>query len=181
MPERVSPRDGGRAQPLLFGVAVVATYAVVGVGGGWMWHELWQPTTGVVFENAWYPDAEALRQEFSGTGLYALVAAGLGLALGAVFAFVGGMRPVLTVGLCVAGALLAGWLMREVGQWLGPADPHDVALDADDGDRVPSALRVSGLPPLFAFSLGSLLALGAIFTLFGGRTPELRTSTEPRR
>jgi hypothetical protein len=168
-------------RPVLFGVAVVATYALVGVFGGWMWHELWQPATGVVFEHQWYADGEGLRQEFSGTGLYALVAVGLGLVLGVVFAFVGGSRPLLTVCLCLVGSLLAGWLMREVGQWLGPPDPQVVASTADDGDQLPSALRVSGLPPLFAFAVGSLLALGAIFTLFGGRTPELRPVTEPRR
>jgi hypothetical protein len=169
------------SRPVLFGVAVVAAYAVAGLFGGWMWHELWQPADGVVFEHEWYADGEALRQEFSGTGLYALVAVGLGLLLGVVFAFVGGARPVLTVGLCLAGALLAGWLMREVGQWLGPPDPHFLARTADDGDQLPTALRVSGLPPLFAFAVGSLLALGAIFTLFGGHTPELRPVAEPPR
>lgn len=177
----MSPGTSSRARPLGYAVAVIAAYAVVGLGGGWMWHELWQPADGVVFEHVWYPGGEALRQEFSGTGIYALVAAALGLVLGVVFAFVGSMRPVLTVGLCLVGALLAGWVMRELGQWLGPPDPRGLALRADDGDHLPSALRVSGLPPLFAFPLGSLLALGAIFTFFGGRTPELRAVTEPRR
>ena len=170
-----------QARPLLYCLAVIAAYALVGVGGGWMWHELWQPADGVVFQNDWYADGEGLRQDFSGTGLFVLVAAGLGLLLGVVFAFVGGSRPVLTVCLCLVGAVLAAWLMRDVGQRLGPADPHALAKTADDGDHLPSALRVSGLPPLFSFSLGSLLALGAIFTLFGGRTPEVRTAAEPRR
>ena len=169
-----------RTRPLVFGVAVLAAYALVGLGGGWMWHELWQPANGVVFEHEWYADGDALRQDFSGTALYVLVALGLGLGLGVLFALVGSARPVLTLVVCVAGAALAGWLMLWLGGRLGPADPHELALRADDGTTLPSALTVSGLPPLFAFAMGTLAALGAIFTLFNGKTPEVTFGAEPR-
>ena len=166
---------------LWFGVAVLAAYAMVGLLAGWVWHELWQSSEGVVFQKEWYPDGDGLRQEFSGTGLYVLVAAGAGLVLGAVFAIVGGARPVQTVVLCVAGSLLAAWLMLTLGEWLGPPDPHALAESADDGTRLPSALRVSGLPPLFSFTVGSLVALAVVYTLLPGKTREAHLDEEPRR
>jgi membrane protein DedA with SNARE-associated domain len=113
------------------------------------------------------------------------VAAVFGLVLGGVFAFVGGAQPVAqpvaTVVLCVAGSLLAGWLMLVLGEWLGPSDPHALAKTADDGARLPSALRVSGLPPVFSFSVGSLVALAAVYTLVPGKTRERHVDGEPRR
>ena len=164
---------------LWFGVVVLAAYALVGLGAGWVWHELWQSSEGVVIQKEWYPDGNGLRQEFSGTGLYVLVAAGAGLVLGAVFAILGGVRPVHTVVLCFAGALLAAWLMLRLGEWLGPPDPHALAKSADDGTRLPSALRVSGLPPLFSFAVGSLVALAVVYTLFPSKTREAQLDAEP--
>jgi hypothetical protein len=175
VPERVK-----QMRPLVFGVVVLTSYATVGLGGGWMWHELWQPSSGVVVDHQWYPDGEALRQDFSGTALYVLVALGLGVAMGVVFAIVGSSRPVFTLVSCVAGAALAGWLMLWAGERLGPADPAELALRADDGTTLPSTLTVSGLPPLFAFAVGTLAALGAIFTLFSDKTPEATFDGEPR-
>jgi hypothetical protein len=165
---------------LVFAMAVLGAYALAGLFGGWMWHELWQPSAGVVVDHQWYADGNALREEFSGTALYVLVSAGIGLTLGVVFALVGGVRPMLTLLTCVAGALLAGWLMARLGQRLGPADPAELALRAEDGTRLPSALTVSGLTPQLSFALGSLAALGAIFTLFSGKAPEATFAAEPR-
>ncbi len=175
MSERVSSR-----RPLLFGVVVLATYALVGLGGGWMWHELWQPSSGVVIDHQWYADGDALRQAFSGTAIYVLVAAALGVVLGVVFSFVGGDRPMLTLLVCVAGALLASWLMRLLGERLGPADPSVLALTAEDGTTLPSALTVSGVTPMLTFVLGTLAALGAVFTFTGGKRPEATFGAEPR-
>jgi hypothetical protein len=184
MSERVTqvagPRGSWLRHPVLFGAVVLATYALVGVGAGWAWHELWQSSDGVVFEHEWYADGAALREDFSGTGLYVLVAAGCGLVLGGVFAFVGSSRPVLTLVLCVAGSFLAAWLMLAVGERLGPDDPHELAKTAEDGTHLPSALTVSGLPPLLTFALGSLAALALVFTLFSDKSREARLRTEPR-
>jgi hypothetical protein len=166
--------------PVLLAVVVVAAYALLGLGAGWAWHELWQTSDGVVFQKQWYADGEALRQDFSGTGLYVLIAAGCGLVLGGVFALVGGSRPVLTLVLCVAGSMLAAWLMLKLGERLGPADPHELAKTAEDGTHLPSALRVSGLPALFAFSLGSLAALALVFSLFPDKSREAQLRAEPR-
>jgi hypothetical protein len=173
-------RGSLRGSPVLFAVVVLSAYALVGVAAGWMWHELWHATDGVVVQKQWYADGEGLRQEFSGTGLYVLVAAGAGLLLGGLFAVVGGTRPVLTLALCAAGSMLAGWLMLKVGEGLGPPDPHELAKTADDGTRLPGALTVSGLPPLLAFSFGSLAALALVFTLFPEKSSEAGSGPEPR-
>jgi hypothetical protein len=159
---------------------VLATYVLVGVGAGWVWHELWQPAEGVVVEHQWYATGAGLREDFSGTGLYVLIATGAGLALGVLFAILGGSRPVVTLAACVVGSVLAGWLMLTVGEWLGPADPQVLAKDLDDGASLPSALRVSGFSPLLAFSLGTLGALALVFTVFQGNSSEDRFGEEPR-
>lgn len=164
-----------------FGLAVLGAYAAVGLGAGWVWHELWQPAQGVVSQQEWYTDGDGLRQEFSGTGLYVLVAAASGLVLGAVFAFAGSAQPVATVLLCLVGSMLAAWLMLSLGEWLGPTDPQMLAKTAEDGTRLRSALRVSGLPPLLSFPLGSLVALAAVYTLVPGKTREHHLDGEPRR
>ena len=181
MTERAPAPASWRRSPVMLAVVVLGAYALVGLGAGWAWHELWQPSDGVVFEKQWYAGSEALRHDFSGTGLYVLVAACCGLALGVVFAVVGGSRAVLTLVLCLAGSLLAAWLMLRLGERLGPADPQELAKSAADGTHLPSALRVSGVPPLFGFSLGSLAGLALVFTLFHSNTREARLGVEPRR
>jgi hypothetical protein len=163
-----------------FVAVVLATYALVGLAAGWVWHELWQSAEGVVVQHQWYATGAALREDFSGTGLYVLIATGAGLALGVLFAILGGVRPVVTLVACAIGSALAGWLMLTMGEWLGPADPQELAKTLDDGATLPSALRVSGLSPLFAFTLGTLGALALVFTVFQGNSPERRFDEEPR-
>jgi hypothetical protein len=163
-----------------FVAVVLATYVLVGLGAGWVWHELWQPAEGVVVQHQWYATGAGLREDFSGTGLYVLIATGAGLALGVLFAILGGSRPVVTLVACLVGSVLAGWLMLTVGEWLGPADPQALAKDLDDGASLPSALRVSGFSPLLAFSLGTLGALALVFTVFQGNSSEDRFGEEPR-
>ena len=164
-----------------FVAVVLATYALVGLAAGWVWHELWQPAEGVVVQHQWFATGAGLREDFSGTGLYVLIAVAAGLALGVLFAILGGVRPVVTLVACVVGSLLAGWLMLTMGEWLGPADPQVLAKDLDDGATLPSALRVSGLTPLFAFTLGTLGALALVFTVFQGNSSERGSDEEPRR
>jgi hypothetical protein len=164
-----------------FVAVVLATYALVGLGAGWVWHALWQPAEGVVVRHEWYATGAGLREDFSGTGLYVLIATGAGLALGVLFAVLGGVRPVVTLVACVIGSALAGWLMLKTGEWLGPADPRVLAKDLDDGAALPNALRVSGLSPLFAFTIGTLGALALMFTVFQGNSPERGFGEEPRR
>jgi hypothetical protein len=167
---------------VLWVLTVVASYAVVGAAAGWLWHELWNPSVGEVFQGGWYPSEAGLRGDFSGTALYVLVGAGAGLLLGLVLAFFGGRRPMLTLVAVVAGSALAAWLMVFVGEGLGSTeDPHVAAKTAEDGVKLPSALRVTGLSPLLALPMGSLAAVALVYVMFSGSSADTGSGTEPRR
>ena len=174
------PRLADLRSPALFVVGTLAAYTLVGLAAGWLWHELWTPSTGVVLQHEWYPSGDALRDDFSGTGLYVLVAAGGGLLLGITCAILGGRRPMLTVIAAVAGSALAAYVMTTVGEGLGPADPHALAKTLDDGANLPSSLSVSGFSPKLAFSIGTLVALAVVYTIFPGKTREAGLAAEPR-
>ena len=136
--------SAGLRAPVVWVLIVVASYAVVGAAAGWLWHALWNPTVGRVIQGGWYPDEAGLRGDFSGTGLYVLIAAGAGLLLGLVVAIFGGRRPMLTLAAVVVGSALAAWLMVLVGEGLSPAeDPHVAAETAKEGDKLPQ--HVAGL------------------------------------
>ena len=164
------PRARWRA-PVVLALGVVAAYAVVGAAAGWLWHHLWNPSTGVVYQHVWYPDGAGLRADFSGTGLYVVVAAAAGLGLGLAVAFVGRSRALVTLVAVVAGSALATWLMLTVGQSLSPPDPDVLARTAKNSTTLSSALRVTGLSPLVALPLGSLAALSLVYLVLPGTFP----------
>jgi len=178
-PPRPSRASGLRG-PVLLVVGTLAAYVVAGLAAGWLWHELWSPATGVVVQHEWYPDGDALRDDFSGTGLYVLVAAGTGLVLGIAAAVAGGRRPLLTVAAAVVGSAVAAYLMTTFGTGLGPADPHTLAKGLDDGKSLPSALTVTGFSPKLALPIGTLAALAAVYTIFPGKSREAGLTAEPR-
>jgi len=179
-PARSRSRLADLRGPALFVVGTLAAYTLVGLAAGWLWHELWTPAEGVVVQHEWYPSGDALRDDFSGTGLYVLVAAGAGLVLGTASAIVGGRRPLVAVGAATAGSALAAYLMTMVGERLGPTDPHELAKTLDDGKSLPSALTVTGFSPTLAFTIGTLVALAVVFTIFPGKTREAGLTAEPR-
>ena len=179
-PPRRSSRLHGLRGPVLLVVGVLAAYAVVGVAAGWLWHELWTPADGVVVGHQWYASGDALRDDFSGTGIYVVVASLAGLVLGLASALLGGRRPMVTVVAAVAASALAAFLMTTVGQGLGPEDPQTLAAKAADGTKLPSALAVTGFSPTLAFTFGTLVALAVVYTMFPGKTREARLDEEPR-
>lgn len=170
----------GRRGQVYFVVSVVASYAVVGAVAGWLWHQIWNPSTGVVSQHVWYPDSAGLRGDFSGTGLYVIVALGAGLGLGLAFAFVGSRRAVLTLVAVALSSALAAWLMLRVGESLSPPDPDVLARTADDGKKLSSALRATGLSPLLSLPLGSLVALALVYLVLPGSSRESGFTEEPR-
>ena len=173
--------SAGLRAPVLWSLVVVASYAAVGAAAGWLWHALWKPTLGRVIQGGWYPDESGLRGDFSGTGLYVLVAAGAGVLLGVVVALLGGRRPMVTLVAVVVGSALAAWLMMVVGEGLSPAeDPHVAAKTAEEGDKLPSTLRVTGASPLLVLPMGSLAAVALVYVMFSGSSPDPGVSTEPR-
>jgi hypothetical protein len=140
---------------------VVLLFGLGGVVGGLLWRWLWTPIRGTAFEGVWYPATNS--SPFSSTGLYVLIALGVGLVTGVLSALVTDRRELVALGLLVACSVLAGWVMLRVGEAGMPPDPSLLARDAADGTRLPATLTVTGWTPLGAFPAGALLGLFAVF------------------
>ena len=153
------------------GIAV-AVFAVVGVLAGVVWEWLWTPPTGVVVDHQWLLGLAGLRAEFSATGVYVVVASVAGLLTGALCALFLDRAELVTLVAVLVGAVLAGWVMVQVGQALGPADPRELAETARNGTRLPSDLRITGQiwpprsirdpSPYVAFPAGATLGLAVV-------------------
>ncbi len=143
--------------------AVVVLCAVVGAGCGWLWHRIWEPPVGVVFDGVWYLDERGLRDEFTATGWFVVVAAGAGLLLGLVCALASSRSELVTLAALLVGTSLATYLMWRVGLHLGPADPRELALAAADGDRLPGQIEVAGRSPFLVLPGTALAALAATY------------------
>lgn len=150
-------------RPLAVLVGLVVGGALLGV----VWVELvWTPPPGLVRGGQWIPlDERALSLQTRGTGSYVLVAAAGGLVLGVLAAIVGARQALLTLAAVVVGGALGAYVMWQVGTWLGPADPADVAAGAADGTSVPGALTVEGVTPFLALPTAALAGLSAVFFL----------------
>ena len=178
------PARGSRVSelrgPVVQIAAVLLGYLVLGVVAGWLWHQLWSPSVGTVFQHQWYASGDALREDFSGTGLYVLVGLGAGAVAGLVSAYAGSSRPLVAVLAAALGSVLAAYLMVTVGEGLGPQDPATLARTAADGTTLPSALRVTGSSPFLALPFGTLVALAVVFTIFPGKSSDRGFRAEPR-
>ena len=144
-------------------LAVLAGFAVGGVLCGVLWQWWWTPPTGIVADHTWFPDLEGARAVFSGTALYTVVALVGGLLLGAAAAWFCYRLPLLTLVVVAMGAVLAAWLMYQTGTALAPPDPQLAAATAADDTELRGTLVVSGDSPFFAFPVGALVAVAAVF------------------
>lgn len=142
---------------------VIAVFAVAGALCGVLWEHLWTAPRGVVVDHQWFTDEEGLRGEFSGTGLYVLVAAAAGLLVGLVTSFLFDRAELVTLLAVAAGSVLAAWLMLVVGQHLGPPDPGRLAETAKEGTKLRGHLMVAGKSPYTAFPAGALVGLTMVF------------------
>lgn len=142
-------------------IAVVA-FAVAGAVAGVVWEWLWTPPVGVVVDHKWLMGLAGLRAEFSATGVYVVVASVAGLLTAVLCALFLDRAELVTLVAVVVGAVLAGWVMVQVGQALGPADPRELAETARDGTRLPSDLRIVGKSPYVAFPAGATLGLAVV-------------------
>lgn len=144
-------------------LVVVAVFAAAGALAGAIWEWIWTPPNGVVIEGKLLLDGDGLRNDFSGTALFVLVAAVTGLVVSVVVCVVLDRHELVTLLGVALGSVLATWLMLTVGEALGPPDPTALALAADDYDRIPDRLRVSGHSPWTAMPGGALIGLAAVF------------------
>lgn len=149
-------------------VGVLVLFAAVGVVAGAVWEKLWTPPTGVVYHHRWFPDETGVRGMFSGTGLYVVVAVVAGALAGLTSALLLARSEVASLAAVVAGSVLGGWLMWQVGTALGPPDPAVAAASLPDFHHLVGALRTSGDSYRIAFPTGALLGAGAVFLGFSG-------------
>jgi membrane fusion protein (multidrug efflux system) len=89
----------------------------------------------VARDGRWVPTPieEGLQNDFSGVGWYVVVALALGLALGALTAFVLDHAEILGVVVALLGSALAAYLVLTVGERLSPPDPDRVAAESAQG------------------------------------------------
>lgn len=150
---------------------VVLAAALVGAVCGALWELWWTPPTGLVRDHVWYPDLDGVRQLFTGTGVYVVVALTGGVLLGAVCAWFFDRVELVTLVAVAAGSVLAAWLMFEVGTALAPPDPTTAATTAEDYTELPGTLEVEGDGAFVAFPAGALTGIAVVFI---GLTPTRR-------
>ena len=158
---------------------VVAVFAVAGALAGVVWEWWWTPSVGVVIDHEWLLGLSGLRSEFSATGLYVVVASVAGLVVGALCALFLDRAELVTLVALLVGAVLAGWVMVQVGQALGPPDPRRLAETAADRTRLPSDLRIAGKSPYVAFPAGATLGLAVVMLGLSKRHADHRSGTAP--
>jgi hypothetical protein len=170
-PPRPAPARQGRAWRSVSGgvVAGLLMFALAGAVCGVVWEMAWTAPAGVAYQGRWALDGNGLPHDFSGTGLYALIAAIAGLLAGVVVASLFDRDEIISLVTIVSGSILAAYLMWLVGTSLGPPDPRVVAKSAADLQPVVSDLRVHGRGAFAAFPLGAMLAVAAVFILSGNR------------
>lgn len=150
---------------------VLVLAAVTGVVCGALWEMWWTPPSGLVLDGVWYPDDEGVRQLFSGTGLYVVIALVGGVLLGASCAWLFDRVELATLAAVTVGSALAAWLMLQVGTALAPADPTPVAAESVDYTELPGTLVVEGDSAYVAFPAGALTGVTIVFI---GLTPTRR-------
>jgi hypothetical protein len=151
-------------------VLLVVGFAVAGVLAGVLWEAFWSPPSGFVVEEVWHLDNEGVQKDFSGTGLYVLVALPTGILMGVVSAVTARTHEVATLVAVVVGSSIAAALMSVTGHALGPPDPRPLAGGEEDLTAIPSDLRVVGTTPYAALPAGALTGLAVCFVgLHGSR------------
>lgn len=142
--------------PVLLLVALLVGSAVAGV----LWWVLWTPPTGQAYQGRFlYDDSEQLGDVFGGTGLFVLVAAGLGVLVGATAGSLVRRDELAVVATVLVGAALGTVVMVAVGHLLGPPDPDVLARTAPDRTPLQGDLWPQGWSPWLAMPTGALTGL----------------------
>ncbi|HEY3531275.1 MAG TPA: hypothetical protein VGK78_19185 [Nocardioides sp.] len=158
--------SGGPVRPALL---ILLTYAVLGAVAGVVWQWVWTPPGQVIdHHQVLYDSYASLRRVFTGTGLYALVAAVTSALVALAVTLLTRGRELLVLALVVVGSALAAALMWRVGTLLGPADPAAVAAHTAGRASVPGQLQVSGKSPYLAWPMTSLFVLALVYFALPG-------------
>jgi hypothetical protein len=168
MPDGLTRRSPWVVVPIQ-AVVIVGLFAAAGTAAGRLWYHLWDVPSGVVADGAWYTNEAGLRDDFQGVALYVALAAGGGLVLGMLCAWLLARSELVTLAAVVAGSALAAYLMLRVGTHLSPPDPHQLAKTAADGAKLKGSLRVTSWPPRGAFPFGALVGLAFVYVVSMGK------------
>ncbi|NYG56216.1 hypothetical protein [Nocardioides perillae] len=142
---------------------------LLGVVCGVLWEWWWTPPAGVAVDGEFVFTSAGIGEGFSGTGLYVLVTAAGGLALGTVAALRGDGREVPVLLALLAASALAGTVTALVGAALGPPDAATRAADLDDYAPLVQDLRVEGAAAWLTFPSAALLAAAVVFLVLTRR------------
>jgi hypothetical protein len=178
-PGRLGP--GSAARTVLL---VLLTYAVVGAVAGVVWEWVWTPPGQVITQHQVFYDSYAsIRREFTGTGIYVLVAVGGGALAAFASCLLGRGRELLVLVMVLVGSAVAALVMRWVGTTLGPGDPASLAAHTVARTRVSGKLTVAGKSPYLAWPMASLFVLAILYFAWPGSSPDHgrheATSTDP--
>jgi len=143
---------------VLLAIAVVLTYVVVGALAGVVWEQ----------HQLYYTDYGSLRRVFTGTGLYALVAAVASALVALAAGLLTRRYELLMLAAVLVGSLAAAYTMHAVGVALGPPDPATLAAVAADGTHVSGQLEVHGKSPYAVWPMVSLFVLSLVFFAWPG-------------
>lgn len=154
---------------LVEAAAVLALFAVVGAGAGWLWRQLWDPPMGVVDQRQWlYLDFDAVGHLFGGTGLYTVIGFAAMLVAGVVAALACRGSELATLVVVALAGCVAALVAHQVGTAPNGPDPRLLALVLDDRTQLPGPLEVTGLPPYLAWPLGALVGLAGTYVFTTG-------------
>jgi hypothetical protein len=181
MPERLTTDSEAPElrRTVVLAVGVVVAYVVVGMLAGFVWERLWTPPDLVVRDHqAVYTGYASLRKVFTGTGLYALVAAVASATLALVAALLARRRELIVLAAVVAGSGLAAYAMYRVGTSLGPGDPIAAAAHAANDTTLHGRLDVKGRTAFLVWPMVSLFVLALVFFAWPGRRPEFSSARD---
>jgi hypothetical protein len=172
-----SGRSAGRSRGILSTVALVLlAYAVLGAVAGVVWELVWTPPGQVIeHHQVFYDSYASLRRVFTGTGLYAIVAAVAGVLLGLAVALLSRGRELLVLALVIVGSAIAAGVMWRVGTLLGPSDPASLAAHATGRTTASGELTVAGKSPFLVWPMASLLMVALVYFASPGQ-PTLPTT-----
>lgn len=146
--------------------------AAAGYLAGWLWMDRWQPPSGQVLNQTWYPDPwdEGNRASFDATAYFVLISVGLGLVIAVFGLVISRSRELLTVSAVLVGACAASWVMIQYGVGVSPADPAAAAARAPDGTPLLGSLAVPAWSTRLVLPAVSLLVLGGWLLLVTPRS-----------
>jgi len=151
-------------------LAVLVTYAVLGVSCGLVWWLVWEPPLFVKVAGEGGSMGEVqLGRQFSGDGWYAVVAGAAGLLSGIAVTAWRSRDLLASTLLVVVGSLAAAAVMALVGNLLGPQDADAALAAAEAGARVPAELEVRAGVVYLVWPICTLV--GALIVLWSPPSP----------